>query len=222
MSADAVLTDYYARRAHEYERIYEKPERQRDLEILAELFQQTFADQCVLEVACGTGFWTQIISKTAGSIIATDINDEVLAIARNKKYGCKVSFQKADAFDLAGRSTSDLTAGMAAAWWSHLRKEEIETFLSNFHRSLPPASLVVFMDNKFVPGSSTPISRRDIYGNTFQERVLSDGHKYEVVKNFPDEREVLAALADSAMEIRWKDLDYYWFLTYRIKHEFSR
>ncbi len=65
MTDDARLVDYYAKRASEYERIYEKPERQNDLEILRNLFRKTLAGRNVLEIACGTGYWTQVVAQTA-------------------------------------------------------------------------------------------------------------------------------------------------------------
>ena len=160
MSNDASLIDYYAKRANEYERIYEKPERQNDLAKLKELFQKTCAGHYILEIACGTGYWTQAISQTAKSITATDFNEEVLQIARAKKYGCEVSFQKADAFNVSFPQ-NNFTAGLAAAWWSHLKNSEIRNFLSKFQRQFCSGSLMVFMDNRFVPGSNTPISRTD-------------------------------------------------------------
>jgi demethylmenaquinone methyltransferase/2-methoxy-6-polyprenyl-1,4-benzoquinol methylase len=217
MTNNALLIDYYAKRANEYERIYEKPERQNDLAILRKLCTKTFAGQNVFEIACGTGYWTQIISQTAKSITATDINEEVLQIARAKNYGCKVSFQKADALDLNPSPQNNFTSGLAAAWWSHLRKSQIKSFLLHFHRLFPPDSLMVFMDNRFVPGSNTPISRTDDEGNTYQLRKLEDGSEYEVLKNFPDEKEVRTIIGNSAGEICWTELPYYWFLIYKLK-----
>jgi demethylmenaquinone methyltransferase/2-methoxy-6-polyprenyl-1,4-benzoquinol methylase len=217
MSNDARLIDYYAKRAGEYERIYQKPERQNDLEILRKFGARTLAGQSVLEIACGTGYWTQAVSQTAKSIVATDINEEVLQIARAKKYGCEVRFQKADAFDLNPSPQNHFTAGLAAAWWSHLRKSQIKSFLQHFHRLFPPGSLMVFLDNRFVAGSNTPISRADDEGNTYQLRKLEDGTEYEVLKNFPDKSEVGAIVGNSGGEIHWTELPYYWFLTYKLK-----
>jgi ubiquinone/menaquinone biosynthesis C-methylase UbiE len=216
VSNDASLIEYYAKRANEYERIYEKPERQNDLAVLRKRCAQTLAGHDVFEIACGTGYWTQIVSQTANSIIATDVNEEVLQMARAKNYGCEVSFRKTDAFDLSF-SQNNFTAGLAAAWWSHLRKSEIGNFLSQFHRQFSSGSLIVFMDNKFVPGSNTPISRTDDEGNTYQVRKLENGNEYEVLKNFPDEKEAKRILVDSAVEICWTELQYYWFLTYKLK-----
>jgi SAM-dependent methyltransferase len=217
MTGDAPLIDYYARRAHEYERIYEKPERQKDLEICRNLFRKMLAGRNVLEIACGTGFWTQVISQTANSITATDINEEVLQIARTKTYGCNVRFQKADAFDLVPASPNDFTAGLAVAWWSHLRKSQIKSFFDRFHQLFPAGSLLVFMDNKFVPGSNTPISRTDDEGNTYQVRRLEDGSEHEILKNFPNENEIRAAVENSSAEISWTELTYYWILAYKLK-----
>ena len=216
MLNDALLIDYYAKRASEYERIYEKSERQNDLATLKELFQRNFTGHDVLEIACGTGYWTQIISQTAKSIAAIDINEEVLAIARVKSYGCKINFQRADAFDLTLPETH-FTAGLAAAWWSHLRKSEVRNFLTRFHRQFSSDSLMAFMDNRFVAGSNTPISRKDDEGNTYQLRKLENGDQYEVLKKFPDEMEARELVGNSVAAFSWTELRYYWFLTYKLK-----
>ena len=133
-----------------------------------------------------------------------------------KNYGCKVSFEKADALNLM-LSENKFTAGLAAAWWSHLRKSEIRSFLSQFHRQFPSGSLIAFMDNKFVAGSSTPISRTDNDGNTYQMRKLENGEQYEVLKNFPCESEAREFIGNSTAEFSWTELQYYWFLTYKLK-----
>ena len=73
------------------------------------------------------------------------------------------------------------------------------------------------MDNRFVPGSNTPVSRTDDEGNTYQLRKLENGEEHEVLKNFPGADEVRAIIADSATEISWTELQYYWFLTYKLK-----
>jgi len=76
---------------------------------------------------------------------------------------------------------------------------------------------MVVMDNRFVPGSNTPICRTDDEGNTYQLRKLENGNEYEVLKNFPDEKEAKKILTDSAVEICWTELQYYWLLTYKLK-----
>ena len=204
------LANYYARRAPEYERIYQKPERQADLRMLWEFVAKTFAGRRVLEVACGTGWWTEALSGIARSVTATDLNEEVLTIARAKPIDAsRVAFLRADAFQLESIE-GEFDAALAAFWWSHLTRADLSRFLQGLHRRLRPGSVVVFIDNIFVPGSSTPISRRDSDENTYQQRQLDDGSTTEVLKNFPKDEEIKAALHDAASELRINRLNYYW------------
>jgi demethylmenaquinone methyltransferase/2-methoxy-6-polyprenyl-1,4-benzoquinol methylase len=214
---DSEFQRYYVQRATEYERIYEKPERQGDLATLRQLLPEMFSGRHVLELACGTGYWTQVISISAASILATDVSEEVLNVARQKEFpGSKPTFHISDAYGLEG-VTAKFTAGFGGFWWSHIPKGKLPDFLRNFHRHLAPGSIVAFLDNIYVEGSSTPIARRDEDGNTTQLRQLADGSTHEVLKNFPGDHELRAALADSQIEdFAIRRLQYYWCLSYRL------
>jgi SAM-dependent methyltransferase len=217
MKPDKTLADYYARRATEYESIYQKPERQSDLSHLAEILSRAFSGLDVLEVACGTGYWTQFIAKSARRIVAADFNAEVLEIARRKAYGnCQVSFQQADAYSL-GEELSDCTAGFHGFWWSHVPLQRLADFLRGFHARLPAGAPIVMIDNAYVEGSSTPIARSDEQGNTYQVRQLKDGSRHEVLKNFPQPRDIRRHLGGQAEEIEITQLKYYWMAKYRRK-----
>ena len=211
------LEKYYDRRASEYEKIYDKPERQHELEWLRQRIPELLQERTVLEVACGTGYWTQFIARTARMVHACDINESVLEIAREKPIAPgRVSFFKADAITLEG-VPAGCDAAFAGFWWSHVKKSAIATFVSNLANRLEPGARVVVLDNTFVEGSSTPISRRDAEGNTYQMRKLANGEDYEVVKNFPTEQELREALADVAAEAHLETLRYYWLLVFRTK-----
>ena len=214
MSIETTMARYYADRAAEYERIYHKPERQADLQELREFVENTFADAKVLEVACGTGYWTEIVARSAASVMATDLNEEVLNIARSKPIDPRrATIRRADAYALDVADAS-YTGGLAAFWWSHVKKSRLPDFLTNFHRVLSPGARVVFIDNRYVEGSSTPVSRSDEEGNTYQLRRLDDGTAHEVLKNFPTESELRAAVAGSVTDLRVELLRYYWVLSY--------
>ena len=213
---EQALKDYYARRAHQYERIYAKPERQADLARLRERIPSIFDGREVLEIACGTGYWTQYVAARAASVLATYVNEEVLELARLKPFPRgNVGFARVDIY-----SEIDLPrhfdAGLGAFWWSHVPRQGQERFIEHFHRRLQPGAVVVFLDNRYVPGSSTPLTRTDEHGNTFQTRTLDDGSRYEVLKNIPDESELAAALGDRAGALEYVELDYFWYLTYRV------
>lgn len=211
------LRAYYARRAQEYERIYAKPERQSDLQTLHETLPSLLAGRHVLEVACGTGYWTQQVSARARTVLATDINEEVLELARQKSYPrANVTFERADTYALSAIS-GDLDAGFAAFWWSHIPKARLQAFLDQFHSKLKSDAVVVLVDNCYVEGSSTPISRTDASGNTYQIRVLGNGDQYEVLKNFPTEWELKEVVDGVSEGFEYQRLDYYWYVRYRMK-----
>ncbi len=214
--ADDNLRDYYARRAHEYERIYDKPERQVDLTSLRESIPSLLAGRDVLEIACGTGFWTQFVATRAASVLATDVNEEVLALARRKSYPRdNVAFELLDIYS-EGDLPRRFDAGLAAFWWSHVPRQSYSRFIEHFHRRLQSGAIVVFLDNRYVQGSSTPLSRTDEHGNTYQTRTLDDGTRYEVLKNIPDESELAGALGNSARSFEYVELDYFWYVSYRV------
>jgi ubiquinone/menaquinone biosynthesis C-methylase UbiE len=215
MSNDLAMARYYAERAKQYERIYAKPERQEDLARLRTFVEHTFTGLNVLEVACGTGYWTEVLARSAASVVATDINEEVLAIARAKSLDPqKVILRREDVYGLA-RPPRPFNGGLAAFWWSHVPKQRMRPFLRAFHRRFSPGAKVVFIDNAYVEGSSTPLSRRDESGDTYQLRKLDDGSEHEVLKNFPAAADLRAAVAGLATEVRVEFLKYYWTLSYQ-------
>jgi len=211
------MVRYYAKRAQEYERIYHKPERAAELRRLRELLEGSFAGADVFELACGTGYWTNVLSRTAHSVLGSDINEEMLAIARNKPWdGDRIQFIREDAYALAPLPQS-FNAGLAAFWWSHVPKHRFRAFLHGFHQRIGPNARVMFVDNNFVEGSNTPLARTDADGNTYQKRPLSDGTTHEVLKNFPSEAELRSAVAGIGRDVRVEQLRYYWVLSYIVE-----
>ncbi len=215
--ADPAMKAYYADRAREYERIFAKPERQTDLRILEERIPAALSGRNVLEVACGTGYWTQHMARTARHILATDLTEETLAVARSKKLPEeKVRFAIADAYNLPA-AEGPFDGAYAGFWWSHLRHSEIRPFLESLRRCLAPGAVVVLMDNLYVEGNSTPISRTDEEGNTWQERKLLNGEKHAVLKNFPTEEQLLDRIAEFGVNGRYVPLEYYWLFSFEAR-----
>ncbi|MHA2394613.1 MAG: class I SAM-dependent methyltransferase [Promethearchaeota archaeon] len=96
------MVEYYKKRAKEYEEIYEwrDPNRQKEQDKLKKAVLEAFRGKRVLDIGCGTGYWTKIYSDVAEKIVGIDINQSVLKIAQSKEYGCPVKFQIMDAFKL--------------------------------------------------------------------------------------------------------------------------
>lgn len=210
------METYYARRAAEYESIYAKPERQADLARMRKDIPALFAGARVLEIACGTGYWTPLIAAQAESVVALDYNEETLAIAKTKSYPKgNVLFVQGDAYALPDWNEK-FSAAYAGFWWSHVPLVKIDSFLAHLHSRLEAGARVAFMDNTYFEGSSTPLSRRDPDGNTYQTRRLADGSSHEVLKNFPSMDELRRRFGRFGGEIEVRDYTYYWLASYRI------
>ena len=205
--------EYYKHRAGEYEKIYQKPERQNEILQCTKILQQIFRDKDVREIACGTGFWTERIAQTANSIFATDINQSVLDIAQKKNYAnTRVSFAIDDIFFPVYLQKQEILFG--GFIWSHIKLEALDRFLDLAEQLVLPGGTIVFMDNNYVADSSRPTVHTDEFDNTYQTRHLENGSDYLIVKNFPTEDFIKEKLNEKATNINFINLQYYWVLSY--------
>jgi demethylmenaquinone methyltransferase/2-methoxy-6-polyprenyl-1,4-benzoquinol methylase len=210
------LKEYYARRAEEYEKVYAHPSRQGSIQWLQALLGQWFVGKRVLELSCGTGYWTPTLSAVATSVLATDINASVLEVAKGKSYPRgNVVFQVADAFFL-DQVSGVFDAAFSGFWWSHISRIRLRAFLDSLHGRLQPDALVVFADNN---PSADLHGRRSEYVDTarnqYSVRVLADGRQYEIIKNFPTESEVRETLDGIGYEVQYDQSPSYWCVCYR-------
>lgn len=204
---------YYYQRAKEYEKIYQRPERQKDITKIKEFLKTSFSKKEVFEIACGTGYWTQYISETANSIFSTDINESVLDIARSKTYSCPVKFQESDVFDLS-HICQTFNSGYAGFIWSHILKQQLPEFILQFLSKIEKDGFVVFTDNTYVDGNSTPLINTDKQGNTYQNRILENGESYTIIKNYPADSEIRKLIDAVGKNINIQRLNYYWLVTF--------
>jgi ubiquinone/menaquinone biosynthesis C-methylase UbiE len=209
------MVPYYAARAPEYDRIYQKPERQADIAAVREMVHVLFAGKRVLEVACGTGFWTQFIAPVAQSVVALDATPETMAIAQQRVAGAAVRFIAGDAYALP-RDQGPFDAAFAGFWFSHVPMARQRGFLSGLAAALEPGARVVMLDNRYVPGSSTPIAETDAHGDSYQLRPLDDGSTHRVLKNFPTEERLRGVLVGLAHDIVLTELPHFWVLQFSV------
>ena len=171
-SDDDALRRYYAARAREYEAIYAKPERQRDLRRLERDIPARLAGRRVLEIACGTGYWTRLLAQSAAHVVGVDASAQTLEVARAKGLPQdRVEFRLADAYALPDE-LGLFEGAFAGFWWSHVPRARQAEFLACLDRRLVPGARVTLLDNLYVEGSSTPVAETDPQGNTWQRRRL--------------------------------------------------
>jgi SAM-dependent methyltransferase len=217
--SDTVRTDlnaYYAHSAAEYEQGYAKPAHQQDLAELHRRVRELAQGQRVLEIACGTGYWTAPLAETAAFVRATDSSAEMLALAAAKGLPAdKVELARQDAWQLPPQP--GFTLCFAGFLWSHIRREEQEAFMRNLRSALGKDVMLVLIDDAWVEGDSLPVARTDAAGNTYQIRTLPNGARYEIPKNFPTDSALRKRLATALKDIRIVRLPHFWMLTGKLR-----
>ena len=209
------MLDYYNKRLSEYEAIYAKPERQTDLKKLVAQLQADVAHCSVLELACGTGWWTERLAPHAASWTATDADAGALAVVQHKNIQGLNATQTLNAY--RPQIASPVDCVFAAHWYSHLLFVEYPEFFKAVHQCLKPSGRLIMLDNNYVTGSSTPISRTDADGNTYQTRPLKDGSTHEVLKNFPTHDQLRDAAQPFFDQCQFNnaltlDIAHYWYV----------
>ena len=210
---DPELQSYYTARALEYDQVYLKPERQSDLRELERWLSPHFAGATVLEVACGTGYWTQFIAQSAAKVVAIDASPETMRLAEHRVPKGKVQFLIGDAYNLP-QHLGKFTAAFAGFWFSHVPRAKRHIFLQGLNALLMPGSNVILLDNRYVEGNSSPITETDSDRNTYQTRPLKDGSIHRVLKNFPAEPELQSLLHGIGKDGTFSIWLYYWAFKY--------
>ncbi|PZS03458.1 MAG: class I SAM-dependent methyltransferase [Candidatus Chloroheliales bacterium] len=209
---------YYNQRAGEYELMYSLNDERFLSDIVAseQTVRAVMQGRQVLEVACGTGHWSEVVADVAQQVVATDASAEVLAVARamNRETG-NVEFRLADAYALH-EVAGDFDAGLAMFWVSHVPKARLGEFLDGFHRRLGSGAVVFMADEVDVPGAGV-VEGKPGTADTFQARELNDGSRYEIIKNFYDERQLRQLLADRATDLKIGTLNHLWWVSYTVR-----
>ena len=179
--------DYYRRRASEYdETAYGDVAAARTR--IARLVADMRPAGRVLEIACGTGLWTEALAAWAGQMTAIDAAPEAVAIARDRVRAAHVSFEVADVFSWrpgtrSGRPGTRFDVIFFSAWLSHVPTSRFQPFWQLLRDLLADDGRVLFIDEHvdergkevYLPGRDDVVERR-----------LNDGRRFRVVKNFVD------------------------------------
>lgn len=211
-SSEKDVEEYYRLQANGYHnKYYADDEGSSGAEI--ELLQNTFRDRDVLEIACGTGFWTEKVAQSATSVVATDINLSMIeAAGKRLTHLDNILFKVSDAYSLSNVA-GKFNGAFAVLFWCHIPRERRREFLSVLCSKLEPGSPVVFVDQLSDIDEDTHFS--DQNGNKFAERRAA-GNDFAIIKNIPDRKELLADLKDFAAAIQYnKHSSGFWSVSWR-------
>ncbi|MCD6250185.1 MAG: class I SAM-dependent methyltransferase, partial [candidate division Zixibacteria bacterium] len=203
--------EYYRHRAPEYEEIYYRKDAicQAELKIAADFLVRFVEGKTVLELACGTGYWTEIMSRSALSITASDMAPEMLTEARKKDYNCSVSFVDADMFEHSfGENCFDVV--VLGFWFSHQPRQTYPALFDVIEKPLKRDGRIWMIDNNPSAERSPVLSKTDEHGNNYRQRNVSNGESYMILKNY-FERTDLEAIFGSRFTIEsLVHQQYYW------------
>lgn len=144
----------------------------------------------VLELAAGTGIWTERLLRTATTITIVDASQEMIAINRARVAGERVSYMQADLFTWQPARLYD--AVCFGFWISHVPLERLDAFLNMVASALRPGGKVFFVDGRREQTSTAVNHILPEQSSQIMTRKLNDGREFQIVKNFYDP----ASLAD--------------------------
>jgi ubiquinone/menaquinone biosynthesis C-methylase UbiE len=151
----------------------------------------------VLELACGTGLWTQRLADHAAGMTAIDGSPEMLELCRARVNDPHVSYVLADLFAWEPERTYDVC--FFGFWLSHVPEERFDDFWEKVRRAARPEGRVFFIDSLRSEQASAVDHKLPDQGEETMLRRLADGREYRIVKRFHE----LHALQQRLAELGW-------------------
>ena len=217
------MRTYYQERAREYDEwFYRQGRYSQGAEMDAHWFAE--ADEAfvvlntlhltgdVLELAAGTGIWTERLIRTAFTITAVDASLETIEINRAKVDSAKVSYVQADLFSWRPERVYD--AVCFGFWISHVPLERLDDFLSSVVAMLRPGGKVFFIDGRRMPGGSFAHDQPPAQNSQLTTRILNDGRTFEIVKNYYDPIDLAARCTRAGFDITVRETATYFLYGY--------
>lgn len=147
----------------------------------------------VLELACGTGLWTEQLLRHANQITAVDAAPEVLKVNQQRLQSDRVQYVQADLFTWRPVQTFDVI--FFSFWLSHVPAQRFADFWQMVAHALADHGRIFFIDSRHVESSTATDHQLAPAASQVQERRLNDGRSYQIVKIFYDPPQLQRDLA---------------------------
>ena len=150
----------------------------------------------VLELAAGTGIWTQQLLHNASTITAVDASTEMLVVNQAKVASPRVTYVLADLFHWQPERVYD--ALFFGFWLSHVPREQLDAFLRSCWAWLRPGGKIFFVDET---GGPTLAPDTLVRQGQIETRTLNDGRRFEIVKNYYEAPDLVVACVHAGFDI---------------------
>jgi ubiquinone/menaquinone biosynthesis C-methylase UbiE len=161
----------------------------------------------VLEIACGTGNWTEQLLPFAWKLTALDGSAEMLAINAGRMRSDKVRYVEANVFEWKPGELFDTV--FFSFWLSHVPPERFDDFWKLVRSCLAPGGRVFFVDSLRDPNSTATDHQLPGEESIVSLRRLNDGSEYQVFKVFYEPEELVLRLREAGWEFEMKTTESY-------------
>lgn len=200
---------YYRARAQEYDEWFYRQGHYDQGETLNAVWRQeadtvrqqllsTVSVPHILEMASGTGIWTQELIKIGVQVTALDASPEMIEINRAKVQSDSVSYQLTNLFEWQPEQPYDMV--FFGFWLSHVPDDKLSSFLQMVHQALKPGGRLFFVDSRKIQ-SGTSVRQSITTENNIQKRVLNDGSEFEIIKIYYDPERLTQTLQAHGFDI---------------------
>lgn len=217
---------YYSARAEEYDEwLYRTGRYDRGEEINQRWFNEAIvvrtalyqigAVENILELACGTGIWTQEILNLGKQITALDASQEVIEINRRKLGATNIEYRQVDLFSWQPDAEYDLV--FFSFWLSHVPPTLVDSFLAKVSKSVRVGGQVFIIDSRFEPTSTAKNHILENDGDIYITRKLNNEQEFKIVKIFYQPEELRDKLTQVGFHAEVKVTDNYFIYANGIK-----
>jgi demethylmenaquinone methyltransferase/2-methoxy-6-polyprenyl-1,4-benzoquinol methylase len=193
---------YYEARAAEYDDAYQRTGTydrgtggnaawHADLDRLVDAFERVPVRGAVVELAAGTGFWTERLVRRVRSLTVIDGSDAMLRANRERlgAGAARVHYQVADLFEWHPPRVWDTC--VFAFWLCHVPDALVARFLESVATSLPAGGTVCFVDKA---ASSEPASEQ-------VDRRLEDGRGFTIIDHPRPPEGIVESFARAGLDV---------------------
>ena len=166
----------------------------------------------ILELACGTGIWTETLLQMGKEVTAVDAAPEMLEIALQKFGEERINFQQADLFRWKAEQQYDLV--FFANWLSHVPPEALDDFLNKVQQAVRSGGQIAVIDQYQPSDSDKQVAKDNIYA----KRPIQDGRQFTIVKAFYNLEYLRVKFETRGFEVSIdKFADFFFFLNAKTK-----
>jgi demethylmenaquinone methyltransferase/2-methoxy-6-polyprenyl-1,4-benzoquinol methylase len=210
--------DYYRARAEEYDEWWMRKGR---YDRGAVLNAQWFADVAfvmaaleafapagrILELACGSGIWTEKLLPFASHLTAVDGSREMLDVNAARLRSSLARHIEADLFDWKPSEQFDVV--FFGFWLSHVPPERFDEFWKLVRSCLAPGGRVFFVDSRREPTSTAVNHQLPEADSIVGRRRLNNGREFHVYKIFYEPEHLTSRLRQLGWQFEIQQTDHY-------------